>query len=91
MYNDYETVQVRFYTGNKRQFVVIDGWLLNQLLIREKLDKRQLPEWIENHLTRANSPQLKFKVTKEGRYGGAYVCRELIIAYATWISADDCY
>lgn len=50
IYDDYESVQMRFYTGDKRQFVVIEGWLLNALMVKEKLDKRQLPEWIENRL-----------------------------------------
>jgi hypothetical protein len=27
-----------------------------------------------------------FKIVTKGRYGGVYVCRELIIAYATWVS-----
>jgi hypothetical protein len=55
--------------------------------------KHQPTRFMRNDQTQAliaeigNSPEMVSFKTATGRHGGTYVCRELVIAYAAWISA----
>lgn len=71
----------------------LDGlYCLNDLHTAAGAEPRHRPSrWLENQQTQelaqeietAGIPAVK---TKEGRNGGTYVCRELVYAYAMWIS-----
>jgi len=55
-------------------------------------DKHRPGYFLENAQTRALAAELETAgfpavKTKEGRNGGTYACRELVIAYASWINA----
>ncbi|MGX5099852.1 KilA-N domain-containing protein [Enterobacter cloacae] len=50
------------------------------------MDLQQTKELIEEILNTGN-PVFKPTISKKGRYGGTYVCKELVYSYAMWISA----
>lgn len=50
------------------------------------MDLQQTKELIEEILNTGN-PVFKPTTSKKGRYGGTYVCKELVYSYAMWISA----
>jgi hypothetical protein len=68
---------------------------LNDLHKAAGNEKRHQPsDWLRLDQTRAlaaeisNSGNSRSLETKTGRHGGTYVCRELVVAYAAWISAE---
>ncbi|EPN9529477.1 KilA-N domain-containing protein [Cronobacter malonaticus] len=50
------------------------------------MDLQQTKELIEE-LVNTGNPVFKPTSSKKGRYGGTYVCKELVYSYAMWISA----
>lgn len=70
-----------------------DLYALNDLHKESGADVRKRPgEFLRNEQTRALVAEIETAgisavKTKEGRGGGTYACKELVIAYAAWISA----
>jgi hypothetical protein len=69
---------------------------LEKVAISNGVTKNISPsEWMKLQVTQEaidilihENPAIKIIETKAGRYGGTFACKELVYAYAMWVSAD---